>query len=139
MSAESNIKIIQNIYAAFGRGDVPAILEMLSEDVKWGIVSGSKASAGVPWHEQLRGRSNVSKFFIALATHADFTRFEPQAFVADDRYVYATISWDATYKKTGRRITTSGMHRFTFQNGRVSEWVGLEDTALSAEIVAEGR
>ncbi len=83
MSAEANIKAIQTIYAAFGRGDVPAILEMLAEDVKWRLQSGSKAGAAVPWYESLNGRNNVPKFFAALGANADFTKFEPHAFVGD--------------------------------------------------------
>ena len=31
----SNVHTVQEIYAAFGRGDVPAILSRLSESVEW--------------------------------------------------------------------------------------------------------
>jgi ketosteroid isomerase-like protein len=30
-----NSKIVQEMYAAFGRGDVPAILQRLADDVEW--------------------------------------------------------------------------------------------------------
>jgi hypothetical protein len=32
--ADSNIQIAQQIYAAFGRGDVPGIMEHISEDLR---------------------------------------------------------------------------------------------------------
>ena len=134
MSAESNIKNIQAIYGAFGRGDVQAILENLTEDVKWGIQSRSNAGKSVPWHEQLVGNRNVPKFFTALATNMDFTRFEPQAFVANDEYVYSTVVFEATLKKNGRKLAMTVFHRFTFKNGRVAEWLGSEDTALADEV-----
>jgi ketosteroid isomerase-like protein len=137
MSAGSNIKTIQAIYQAFGRGDVPAIVEPLADDVKWGIHSRSSASKSVPWHEYIVGKANVPKFFAALAANADFTRFEPQAFVADDAYVYCTIVWEATLKKTGKKLAMTGVHRFTFNQGRITEWLGTEDTALSAEMLAK--
>jgi hypothetical protein len=35
MSAEENVKTVQEGYAAFGRGDVPAILELLTDDIEW--------------------------------------------------------------------------------------------------------
>jgi uncharacterized protein len=134
MSAESNIKNIQAMYGAFGRGDVQAILESLTEDVKWGIQSRSNAGKSVPWHEQLVGKRNVPKFFTALATNMDFTRFEPQAFVANDEYVYSTVVFEATLKKSGKKLAMTVLHRFAFKNGRVAEWVGTEDTALVDEV-----
>ena len=35
MSAEENVQIAQAGYAAFGRGDLPAILELLTDDIEW--------------------------------------------------------------------------------------------------------
>ena len=32
---QRNLKTLQEIYAAFGRGDAPAILARVSEDVVW--------------------------------------------------------------------------------------------------------
>ena len=134
MSAQSNIQLVQNIYAAFGRGDVPAILEHLAEDVTWGIASRSGVAKSIPWHETLHGKASVPRFFAALAATADFTRFEPQTFAATDDCVYCTVSWDATYKPTGKKFTEVVLHRFTFKNGRITEWLGTEDTALTAEV-----
>ena len=35
MSANDNVKTIQTVYEAFGRGDLPAILDALTDDVDW--------------------------------------------------------------------------------------------------------
>ena len=138
MSAGSNIKTIQALYQAFGRGNVPAIVEPLADDVKWGIRwLLEREQIRTVRHEYIVGKANVPKFFAALATSADFTRFEPQAFVADDAYVYCTIVWEATLKKTGKKLGMTGVHRFTFNQGRITEWLGTEDTALSAEMLAK--
>jgi hypothetical protein len=32
--SESNIRIVRQIYAAFGKGDVPAIMEFMSDDLR---------------------------------------------------------------------------------------------------------
>ena len=34
-TATDHITTITDLYAAFGRGDVPAILDALAEDVRW--------------------------------------------------------------------------------------------------------
>jgi ketosteroid isomerase-like protein len=135
MLSESNIKTVQMIYGAFGRGDVPAIVEALANDVDWGVYSRSSAGKSVPWHEHLVGKNSVPRFFAALAENADFTRFEPKAFVANDEYVYCTIAWEATLKKNSKKLGMTVIHRFTFKNGRITEWIGTEDTALSVEML----
>lgn len=35
MSADDNIKTIQTVYEAFGRGDIAGILDAVSEDIDW--------------------------------------------------------------------------------------------------------
>src|SRR4051794_1299431 len=60
----SNAKTVQKLYEAFGRGDMPAILEMLAEDVQWESWSDNSAqNAGVPWFELKQGRDGVLEFF----------------------------------------------------------------------------
>jgi uncharacterized protein len=60
----SNVQTVQEIYAAFGRGDVPAVLERLAEDVEWEAWSdNSSQRAGVPWFEPRHGREGVAEFF----------------------------------------------------------------------------
>ncbi len=45
----SNLATIQGIYEAFGKGDVPAILEVLDERVEWEAWENNSAvNAGVP-------------------------------------------------------------------------------------------
>ena len=56
----SNIPTVQDIYAAFGRGDVPAILAQLAEDVDWEY---GMADAGVPWLQPRRSATPRSVAF----------------------------------------------------------------------------
>ena len=66
----------------------------------------------------------------ALAEAAEFTRFEPRAFAAGSDYVYCTVGFDVTFRHNGRKLTIDNeMHRFLFEDGKVVEWRGSEDTA----------
>ena len=53
MGAEDNIKTIQSVYEAFGRGDVEGILAVLTDDVDW---ASEASSAMVPWYGHTRAR-----------------------------------------------------------------------------------
>jgi uncharacterized protein len=35
MAEQENVQLVQEIYAAFGRGDIPAALDALAHDVEW--------------------------------------------------------------------------------------------------------
>ena len=64
----SNIATVQGIYEAFGKGDVPAILAVLADDVAWeDWPDNSSVNAGVPWMVPRRGKDDVVHFFEAVA------------------------------------------------------------------------
>jgi ketosteroid isomerase-like protein len=134
--SEKNIQSVQSIYAAFARGDVPAILEHIADDMRhFGVVSESPE---VPWHLQITQKKDVPRFFQALAEECEFTRFEPRDFAAAGDHVYCTISFDVRIKRNGRKATYENvMHRFTVKNGRVVEWRGTEDTAKTRALVLD--
>ncbi|MBV9946961.1 MAG: nuclear transport factor 2 family protein [Myxococcales bacterium] len=131
--SEKNIQTAQAIYAAFGRGDLPGVLEHIHEELRhFGVVA---ANADAPWQKQISKKADVPRFFQALAENLEFTRFEPGAFAASADHVYCTVTWDATIKKNGKKMTQTVFHRFTFKQGRVVEWQGTEDTAKTKTVL----
>jgi len=130
--SEKNIDIVKDIYRAFASGDMAAILAHISEDMRgFGVVSERTM---LPWHMQITRKADVPKFFQAIGGAAEFTRYEPRDFAAGGDHVYSTISFDATFKHNGRKVTQDNvMHRFTFKDGKVVEWRGTEDTAKISE------
>jgi ketosteroid isomerase-like protein len=133
MSNEKNIQIVQQIYSAFGKGDVPAILEHISDELTHFSVVAD-ATPEVPWHLPITKKQDVPRFFQALATECNFTRFDPHSFAATGDLVYCSIDFDVTVKRNGKKVEyRNTMHRFTFRNGRVVEWRGTEDTAKTRD------
>jgi ketosteroid isomerase-like protein len=68
-TSQSNLATVQGIYEAFGRGDIPAILDQVADDVVWDRFPGGNAgaAAGVPWLEERTSREGVGEFFQTLA------------------------------------------------------------------------
>lgn len=66
----SNLKTVQAIYEAFGRGDVPFILDQVADDVRWDHWDppGPAHTGAVPYLSPRDGRSGVGAFFASLAT-----------------------------------------------------------------------
>ena len=129
MSAEKNVALVQEIYAAFGRGDAPAILERCAQDVDWGVEA--KASLEIPWHGTGKGKQFAAQFFQALGKEAVFTRFEPTGFLGSENGVACQVTWEAKLNRNGRTVAQTVLHYFVISNGKVTKWRGTEDTALT--------
>ena len=53
MSTEQNIETARQMYEAFGRGDVQAILDLVTDDVDW---STDAAIPSAPWYGPRHGQ-----------------------------------------------------------------------------------
>jgi uncharacterized protein len=96
----SHVATVQAIYEAFGRGDIPAILERMAENVVW--EQGDEGGGhGVPWLAPRRGRAGVQAFFEALAP-LEFTQFVPKELFGAGDTVVALLDVAARVKGSDR-------------------------------------
>jgi ketosteroid isomerase-like protein len=98
----TNADTVRDIYAAFGRGDVPAVLEHLADDVDWEYAYPTDHD--VPWLTRRRGRDGALAFFQSMAADLEFTRFELNHVVGDGPVVVALASWEAKVKANSKTI-----------------------------------
>ena len=127
-----HIATVQEIYAAFGRGDVPAILDRLAEDVVWETTSTS-VHEDVPWLRPRVGRDGAAAFFAGLEA-LDFRRFEPLTFMDGDGNVAVVVHIETVVKASGYVIDDEEVHLWTFDDaGLVSAFRHVVDTAKHIE------
>jgi ketosteroid isomerase-like protein len=93
-------EIVQEIYQAFGRGDVATIVSHLAEDVEWEY---GVNSTDVPWLQPRRGRAGAAEFFRTLSD-VEIHKFEPTRLLEDGNVVMALIDLEAAVRTTGRRV-----------------------------------
>jgi hypothetical protein len=105
-----NTETVQALYAAFGRGDMPAILAALAEDIEWEHDWGG---APLALYAPRRGRDAVPGFFAALAPF-EFLRFEPFAFLEGPDMVFALIHVHLRHRETGREFRDMEGHLWSF-------------------------
>jgi ketosteroid isomerase-like protein len=126
MSADANIKTIAQAYEAFGRGDVAAILGMVTDDVDWGAEA---ASDGAPWYGVRHGRDAVARFFTDYGSAMEVEEFTPVAFAANDTDVLTVVRLRARSRATGKSAAMDLHHYFKFRDGKIAYYRGTEDTA----------
>ena len=121
-------EIIQSLYGAFGRGDMPAILDMLSADVQW-IHHGS---IGLPYLGRFVGKPAVAQWFGQVAALDGIEAFEPREFLVGDDHV-TVLGWERTRAlPAGRVFESDWVHVFNLRDGKIVRFVGAYDTAASA-------
>ena len=133
---ERNLQTIQTIYAAFARGDVPAILELCSEDAVFGFEGGSPL---VPWHGPWRGRAEIARFFETIGKAVEFQAFEPRHFLASTSEVAVLLRLRYVVAATRNVVDEQQVHWWSLQSGKVKALCHHEDTAQVIAAVQPAR
>jgi len=132
MSADANIKTITEVYQAFGRGDVAAILDTLTYDVDWAAEASSSAA---PWYGVRHGRDAVAEFFTAFGSTMEVIEFTPVSVAANESDVLTVVRFRARSRSTGKAAEMDLHHYFKFRDGKIAYYRGTEDTAQTETVL----
>jgi uncharacterized protein len=132
MSSEANIKTIQQVYEAFARGDVPAMLEAVTDDVDW---ASETASTVAPWYGPHHGKQAVADFFVAFGTAMEVEEFTPVSIAANESDVLTVVRFRARSRATGKVAAMDLHHYFVFQEGKIAYYRGTEDSAQTESVL----
>ena len=126
MNTQENTRIVKEVLAAFVRGDIPAILNSLTDDVDW-FIPGPPERLG--FSGARRGREQVMQFFMALDATIEFLKFEPRDYVAEgDKVVAFGHNYDRM-KATNRFFDNDWACLFVVRDGKIAKVRMYEDTA----------
>lgn len=125
----ANVTTTQEVFARFGRGDVPAILEMLSDDVLIEFYGPST----IPYANTYRGKAEARRFFETVLANVDIHQFDQDEFITERDKVVVTGHLRLTAKRTGREIDSDYVHVITVKDGK---WTRFRDFMNTAAAVA---
>ena len=127
---QTNTQLIQEAYGYFAQGDIPSLLNTLTDDVKW---SSPGPKNILPWVGQYIGRQAVGEFFSLVNESTEFLAFEPREFVEQGNKVVALGYLNGKSKKTGRTAASNWVMVFTVKNGKISNFEEFTDTWAEVE------
>lgn len=125
----ANVTTTQEVFARFGRGDVPAILEMLSDDVLIEFYGPST----IPYANTYRGKAEARRFFETVLANVEIHQFDQDEFITERDKVVVTGHLRLTAKRTGREIDSDYVHVITLKDGK---WTRFRDFMNTAAAVA---
>ena len=134
MSTKENIETARQMYEALGRGDVQAILNLVTDDVDW---STDAAIVSAPWYGPKHGKDEVAGFFAAIGGTGPITEFTPLAYAGnEDGDVMVFIRYAFTATATGKHVEMNMHHYWKFRDGKACYVRSSEDTAQVAAALA---
>ena len=125
MSEQDNLRLVQEGYADFARGDVQTLLGKFADDIEW-VIPGTKNN---PLAGTYKGRSRVGEFFKLLSDLTEISTFEPLQFVAQGDTVVALGRETGRMKTNGRTFQADWAMAFTIRNGKIVRFQEYTDTA----------
>jgi hypothetical protein len=128
MGENTNLEIIKEAYAAFGRGDIAAVLSVQSPNVE---LEGAGPKQ-IPWAGSFQGPDGAKQFFAAIEAETDIESFEPQMFVAQGDRVVVLGFERVRSKRTGRSYESHWAHSYALAGGKIIKFREYSDTAAVA-------
>ena len=134
MSDNTNAEVVQQVYAAVGQGDIPAVLRLLTDDVEWTLQGPSV----IPWAGTHHGHEGVTEFFSLIGETLEFEQFEPREYVAQGDTVVVLGHERSLVKPTGRGFEQEWAHAYMLRDGKIATGLFIEDTAAQVEALSAG-
>ena len=125
MGAAENKKLIQDMFAELSKGNAPAFLNALADNVRFTIIGTTKYSGTCNGKQEL-----ISKVLQPLTAQLEGgLTITPENFIADGDFVAMQARGKST-TKSGKSYNNTYCQVFRIANGKVQEVTEYLDTEL---------
>ena len=129
-----NVHVVRDLYAAFVRRDIAAILAVLSPEVDWGEPENPfNPSAGTR-----HGHEGFLEWVRTGNQAEEVLALEPRQFLVGADTVAVVGHTSCRAKSTGKTYETDFVHVITFKQGRIARFQEFFDTFAAAEAFRPG-
>ena len=127
---EQSVELVKDVYEAFARGDVPAVLGAMAADIAW------HEAEGLPYGGVYHGGEAVVQNVLGPITQ-DVVDFAVRAeeFIASGDTVAAVVRYTGTGKATGKELDLQVVHVWNVREGKLQQFRQFIDTAKFLEVV----
>jgi len=125
----TNKEIIEQAYASFAAGDIPAALAAFADDIEWSEPDGYPLGG-----TYVGPQAVLEDVFMHLGEIGDHFSVVPERFVADGDTVVALGNLAWKNKETGAPASVKMAHVWTFRNGKATTFQQHTDTVRVREL-----
>ena len=122
-----NVQLLKGLYDAFGKGDIPAVLGLMSPDIRWyEAESNPYRPSGEPW---VGPDTILESLFMRMGAEWDGFTIHTGSFHGAGDSVIVEGRYSGTYKPTGKSIDVQVCHVWDVKGGKVTRFQQYADTA----------
>jgi len=129
----SNVQLMQDLYEAFGRGDMATVLGAMDPGIQWREAEGNPYQpSGSPW---LGPDAILQNLFIKLGTEWDGFTVHPKLFHDAGHTIVVEGRYTGVHKETGRKLDAQVCHVWQISDGKVTSFQQFVDTGQLQEVM----
>lgn len=119
------LAIVQEMFSAFGTGDLERFKKTVSEDTIW-IYHGTHK---IP-KARFEGKDGAARFISKILTTTEIIKFEPQHFVVEGNTVVVIGEEEQRVKRTGEELKQRWVQIYTVDDNLITR---MEEFATTEE------
>ena len=129
----SNVRLVRDVYAAFGRGDIPAVLGAFDAKIEWREAEGNPYEpSGKAW---VGPDAILQNLFIRLGGEWDGFTVHPKIFHDAGDTVVVEGRYTGTHKVTRKALDAQVCHVWRIRNGKLTSFQQFVDTAQFQDVM----
>ena len=130
----SNVQLAKDIYAAFGRGDIPAVLAGFHPEIEWRQAEGNPYQPdGAAW---VGPQAVLEKLFMRIGSEWEGFTVTVGTLHDAGEYVVMQGRYTGLYKPSGKRVDAQMCHVMRFRDGKLSSFQQYVDTGQLQKVMA---
>jgi len=131
VSDPNNITVVDNLYKAFAKGDIPAVLGAMDAKIVWNEAESNALADGNPY---IGPDAVLNGVFVRLGGQHEYFKLENvQLHGMDNNQVLATLRYDAKFKESGKAYNAQVAHLWTLKDGKIIGFQQYVDTKKLAD------
>ena len=132
--SRQDVALIRNLYEAFAKGDVPAVLAAMSPDIVWNEAENYPYADGNPY----RGPEAIlAGVFARIGSEWDGFAAVPEEYLDGGDTIVVLGRYRGTYRASGRSMDAQMVHVWRLADGRITRFDQRVDTLQSARVMTE--
>ncbi len=131
VSDPNNITVVDNLYKAFAKSDIPAVLGAMDAKIVWNEAESNALADGNPY---IGPDAVLNGVFVRLGGQHEYFKLENvQLHGMDNNQVLATLRYDAKFKESGKAYNAQVAHLWTLKDGKIIGFQQYVDTKKLAD------
>ena len=124
------LTVVQEMLAAFGKGDFEALKKTLSEDTVW-VYHGVD---GIPYNGTYNGKDGAVRFITNIVSHVDVLDFQVFKMIADQNTVIVLGSEKQKIKSNSEVLEQKWVQVYTVENNLITRLDEFANTAFALQL-----